>query len=254
MSLLDIITITKNDFRGICNTIESTKFLREHSGVKQIIIDSSTDETKNRVASLAESSNNVEYIWQEAVGISKAFNLGLGHSSSKWVWFLNGGDRIHPGCNLDHIIYLLDNSRADAVIFENEVSGHKSIQKHPPMWAMWPPLYAWIPHPSAFTRRQLYDQHGIFDESFEIAMDYEFWIRCLSKQVTVDTISIPLTLFDNSGISSTQPEKTAYEALRTIKKHFWPLLMIWLKSGISILRAGYTYMMMYFGLLSKKNK
>ncbi len=117
------------------------------------------------------------------------------------------------------------------------MNGMKNIPKHPPMWAMWPPLNAWIPHPATFSRRSLYDKFGNFDESFEISMDFEFWLRCFSKQVTVDTVSIPLTIYDRYGISSTQSEKTAHEAIRAIKKHFWIIIQLWINNGKLIFKA-----------------
>lgn len=244
MALLDIITITKNDLQGILSTIESTKNLRTHPFIKQIIIDSSTEQIKNEVNLLAKSNKNVEYFWQDAMGIAAAFNFGLSHSTAEWIWFLNGGDRIHIDLEFNHILYILKESRADAMIFQNELDGLKKAHKHPPMWALWPPLSAWIPHPATITRRKLYNQFGNFDESFEIAMDYEFWVRCFSKQVTVDTISIPVTIFDRCGASSTNPQKTANEALRTIKIHFWTILKLWLNNGLQIFKAWYTYHIM----------
>ena len=240
--LLNIITVTKDDFDGVSSTIKSTENLRNCSGVKQIIIDSSSWVLKDKVNDLAGTNENIDYIWQEPAGISTAFNTGLSIVDAEWVWFLNGGDCMHSDAEPDKIIYLLKNSRADAIIFQNEVRGMKNIPKHPPMWAMWPPLYSWIPHPATFSRRHLYEQFGNFDESFEIAMDFDFWIRCFSKQVTVDTVSIPLTIYDRYGISSTQVGKTAHEALRAIKKHLWIIIQLWISNGKLIFKAWRFYL------------
>lgn len=239
--LLKIITVTKDDFDGVSSTIKSTENLRNCSGVKQIIIDSSSWMLKDKVNDLSGANENIDYIWQEPAGIATAFNTGLSIVDAEWVWFLNGGDCMHSDAEPDKIIYLLKNSRADAIIFQNEVSGMNKFPKHPPMWAMWPPLYAWIPHPATFSRRNLYEQFGNFDESFEIAMDFEFWIRCFSKQVTVDTVSIPLTIYDRCGISSTQSGKTAHEALRAIKKHFRIIIQLWINNGMLIFKAWLSY-------------
>lgn len=233
--LLNIITVTKNDLAGVTHTIESTKKIRTHLGVKQIIIDSSTDETKTSVKTLAESNNNVEYFWQDPSGISAAFNKGLSLAESEWVWFLNGGDEINNKLDRANFLHIIAESSADAIIFQNKWIGSDQITRHPPMWAMWPPLRAWIPHPSTLTRKILYEKHGGFSEDFKIAMDYEFWIRCFSKDTVVDTISIPITKYDNTGLSSTQTSKVAKEAVIIIKLHFWMLLKMWLKNGLLIL-------------------
>lgn len=237
MLLLTIISITKDDPNGIKKTIESTRTLRKYPGVKQIIIDSSSDETKTAIKSLAEGNENIEHIWQEPSGRSTAFNLGLNLAESEWIWFLNGGDEVHSHFAADNFLYLLNESVADAIIFQNEWKGTGRVAKHPPMWAMWPPLNPWIPHPSTLTRKSLYLKHGDFDETFEIAMDYEFWIRCLSKDTVVDTISIPITKYDITGISSTQTSKVAREAVRVITLHRWMLIKTWLKNGLIILNA-----------------
>ena len=235
--LLNIITVTKNDLNGIAATIKSTKTLRNYHGVKQIIIDSSTDETKTSVKALAKSNDNVEYFWQKPSGISVAFNKGLSLAESEWVWFLNGGDEINNKLSPDNFLYILAETSADAIIFQNEVAGSEKCSKHPPMWAMWPPFYAWVPHPSTLTRKSLYEKYGNFNKSFEIAMDYEFWIRCFAKDTVVDTISIPITKYDTTGVSSTQRSKVALEAVRAMKMHIYMIIKIWLKNGINILKA-----------------
>jgi hypothetical protein len=235
--LLEIISVTKDDFEGLRKTIQSTKALRCCPGVKQIIIDSSSYGISKMIEKLVRSGNNIEYYRQKPTGIAAAFNLGLSLADSEWIWFLNGGDCMHSDTEPDKIIYLLKNSRADAIIFQNEVRGMKKVPKHPPMWAMWPPLNAWIPHPATFSRRNLYEQFSNFDESYDISMDFEFWLRCFSKQVTVDTVSIPLTIYDRFGISSTQHGKTAHEAVRAIKKHLWAIIRLWINNGKLIFKA-----------------
>lgn len=235
MDLLNIITVTKDDFNGIKATIKSTKLLRDYSCVKQIIVDSSsTEKTKDKISLLVESNKNVEYNWQKATGIASAFNFGLNSVNAEWVWFLNGGDKVHNDIDHEKIIYLLKQSNADAIIFQLQHMNSGKIIEHPPMWAMWPPVTPWIPHPATITRNQLYKDFGNFDESFDIAMDYEFWIRCFSKRVVVDTLSIPLTQFDTNGLSNTQEDHVFREGRNIIKTYFWLLLKMWLYSGIRI--------------------
>ena len=239
--LLNIITVTKDDYDGVEVTIRSTEKIRKHQNVTQFIIDSSGEDTKEKVRALADSADNVVYHWLEPVGIAAAFNLGLNHASSELVWLLNGGDQIRPDVNLDNLLYVLQKSSADAIIFQNEFSGNKEIAKHPPMWAMWPPVLAWIPHPATFTRRSLYGKYGQFDESFTIAMDYEFWLRCFSKNVTVDTVSIPLTLFDPNGIAATQVSLRNKETFCSIKRHLGNLIRLWLYNFTLITKAWRIY-------------
>lgn len=234
---LDIITVTKDDFEGVARTIESTRELRARGGVQQIIIDSSKDEIKRKVVDLTNREQNIQYTWQEPTGITRAFNLGLKLSKAEWVWFLNGNDRVHRNVNTENLLYLLHETRADAIIFEIEYDQSKEITRHPPMWAQWPPLKSWIPHPATLTRSHLYKKYGHFNPSYHIAMDYEFWIRCFSEDVVVDNISFPLVTFDQSGVSQLQIQNVSLEAVTIIKRHLWKLITIWLKGGLSILQS-----------------
>ncbi len=57
-----------------------------------------------------------------------------------------------------------------------------------------------IPHPATFHRRSLFQEHGRFDETFEIAGDYEFLLRELLEH---DPLFVPELVVDMAigGIS-----------------------------------------------------
>jgi glycosyltransferase involved in cell wall biosynthesis len=229
--LLEIITVTKDDLEGITGTVKSTRTLREEHGVKQFVIDSSGEGTREKVEELASGEQNVEYTWHEPKGIAYAFNRGLIMSNAKWVWCLNGGDRVHYEVDFDKLLYILHASGADAVIFgfERMQSGLKLY--HPPMWRLWPPVGLWIHHSATIVHRELFEKYGLFKEEYRIAMDTEAWLRFFSKDVVVDMISIPISVFDEYGISSTQVGPTFREAKRIIKSYSWMLFKGWLLSG-----------------------
>jgi len=105
------------------------------------------------------------------------------------------------------------------------------------MWALWPPLLSWIPHPSTITKRELYEKYGYFDENLKIAMDYEFWLRCFSKDVTVDLVSIPIAKFDQLGFYSELNQLTKAEVRKIIIKYLWLILKKWLNNGMILLKS-----------------
>jgi glycosyltransferase involved in cell wall biosynthesis len=229
--MLSIITVTKDDLEGIIRTIKSTKILREEYGIKQIVVDSSTNEVRNNIEKLLKEEKNIQYVWQKPSGISAAFNFGLSLSTEDWIWFLNGGDEVHPKLNISLFLYLLSNCTSEAIIFQLETSQTNETYEHPPMWMMWPPLHSWIPHPATITRRNLYRMYGNFNESFKIAMDLEFFVRCFSKNVIADTISLPVAIFDLNGVSNTQISKVSSEVIKIIKMHLWTIIKIWIYNG-----------------------
>jgi len=99
--MLTIITVTKNDLPGIQRNLCSTVRLRQFPSIQQIIIDSSDEEIHQQLINYTNNENNLQLYYQEAQGISKAFNYGIELSLDGWLWFLNGGDEVHPDLDLD---------------------------------------------------------------------------------------------------------------------------------------------------------
>jgi glycosyltransferase involved in cell wall biosynthesis len=236
--VLNIITITKDDFPGITKTINSTVTLREKYDVKQIIVDSSSNPVKSQVQLLSQQSKNIEYCWKEPIGISQAFNTGIEKSTSDWIWFINGGDEVHPDFNPQAFMSVINVSTADVIVFELEFLQSKIMAKHPPIWNRWPFfLTNWICHPATIIRRKLFNQYGLFNEEYKIAMDTDLWARIFSENIIVDSVSMPIVLFDQSGMSSKNMAASSREVKRIMKKNLGKMFKIWIKNGLSIWQA-----------------
>ncbi|MHB8276123.1 MAG: glycosyltransferase [Candidatus Humimicrobiaceae bacterium] len=224
MTLLNIITVTKDDFEGFSKTIQSTRELRKNFDVLQIIIDSSTSNVKQKIDEAISLEEKIIYKWQQPSGISNAFNLGLEISCGEWIWFLNGGDILIEELDIALFLNILSRSDADAIIFQTEYMQASKKLKNPPLWALWPPVLSWIPHPSTIVKREIYKKFNGFDKNLKLAMDYEFWIKCFSNNVIVDLISIPIVKFDQLGASMEQNRKTRAEVRNVIRRYFWIIL------------------------------
>jgi len=73
-----------------------------------------------------------------------------------------------------------------------------------------------FPHQATFIRRSLFDRFGIYDETFKIAGDYEWFVRVLSdSSVTTRHISKYVSIFRDDGIS----QNKAFRMLRKRENH-----------------------------------
>lgn len=236
---LNIITITKDDLDGVIATVKSTKMLRANPDVRQIVIDSSADPVSGKLQEHLAGEQHVEYVGQEPCGIAAAFNRGVEALDSEWAWFLNGRDELHPNMDANFLLQILNSSRADVVIFQIEYMNSKEPPRaRPPLWLLWPPMYSnWVPHPATFIRTSLFEKYGVFDTDFKIAMDADWWMRVFSKSVTVDMLSIPVTLYDLNGVSATNPVQTDKEARIIIRNNIGMLANKWLARGVHLFRA-----------------
>jgi glycosyltransferase involved in cell wall biosynthesis len=236
--ILDIITVTKDDLDGVAATVVSTRKLRACAEIRQIVVDSSGEPVAAKIRELLAHEQNLDYFWQEPGGIASAFNLGIKHSTADWFWFLNGGDAVHPDLAENLVLQILDSTQAGIVIFELEYMQTRLRSKHPPLWALWPPMYGnWVPHPATIISAKLFAQYGVFDTSYRIAMDADWWMRVFSKDVVVDMLSIPIVLYDQYGVSSTNLIDTGKEAERIFFNNFRRLVKMWLARGAHLFRA-----------------
>lgn len=229
--MLEIITVTKDDLEGFARTLDSTLEIRAGQSARQLVIDSSGDGVRQQVEQMCLGEPNVDYVWSEPRGIAPAFNHGLSLAAGEWIWFLNGGDIVHPELEIDKLLYILRETNAAAIVFQYETMQERKRSRQPPVIHKWPPILNWIPHPSTIVRREVYEEHGGFCEDYRIAMDHDFWIRAFSQNIVVDTICIPIALFDTSGVSRLQRGATAKESMAAIRRNLPLIIRVWIKSG-----------------------
>jgi glycosyltransferase involved in cell wall biosynthesis len=229
--MISIISITKNDYQGIISTVISTKGLRDTYSVEQLIIDGSDQEVAQKVKKFVVKQKHCRYIRAASPGISKAFNLGITQAKHQWIWCLNGGDQMYNKVDTDLLINILKATSSHLLIFEIILKNTNEIRHHPPLWDQWPPSVNWIPHPATLVKKVVFEKYGMFSEKYRIAMDGEFWLRVLSTKIVPDLISIPITVYDQSGVSSIYTKLTRSEQLHAIQQHWKIIFLKWLQSG-----------------------
>lgn len=230
--LLSVITITKDDPAGLARTLTSTAGWRQHSGAEYIVVDGSSARPRT-------AHDGIRVLVQQSSGIAGAFNDGLRVARGEWVWFLNGGDALHPGLSREWLFALLAATAADIVVgsvhYDGDVAPHPSRL----LREQWPPLICWIPHPAALVRREVLMRAGGFDERWRIAADFDLWLRLLHQDVRVDVVSVPFALFDINGVSQRPDTRgvLAQENAGVLWRHKHRLMRAWLTTGRHMLGA-----------------
>jgi glycosyltransferase involved in cell wall biosynthesis len=174
---------TYNRVEFLPRSIES--ILNQSHKVDQIIVvdDGSTDNTKDIV-----SRYNVEYLYQDNSGVSSARNLGIKHSKSDYIAFLDSDDEWHkdkikkqvefhnqnPNIYISHSDekWIRDNKEIKKKGLNIKKSGHiflDSIKN------------CTIGCSTVMIKSSIFDDVGLFDESLEVCEDYDLWLRITHK-------------------------------------------------------------------------
>lgn len=225
--LLTVVTITKGDPEGCARTLVSMSALRADSRVEHLVVDGD-----GAARAIAKSAGCL-WVRQDGVGIAGAFNEGLAVARGEWIWFLNGGDRVHSDLDPCWLIALLVATKADLITGGIQYDGDLEFRPVPPLRLQFPPIDCWLAHPATLVRRGALRAQQGFDPRWRIAMDYDLWIRLLLTDVVVDAVSVPFAAFDVSGVSQrieTRPCVRA-ESGKILLRHCGRLFRAWLWIG-----------------------
>lgn len=113
MTLLTIVTVVKDDDRGLASTLESIAAQGQGDEIEVVVIDGSHDH--NAAARIVDGRPGVRSSWAAPQGIYPAMNSGLAQATGDYVYYLNAGDTFADDTVLARVLPLL--------------------RAHTPMWA-----------------------------------------------------------------------------------------------------------------------
>jgi glycosyltransferase involved in cell wall biosynthesis len=223
--LISIITVCLNSAEFIEQTIQSV-ISQKYPNKEYIIIDGgSTDGT---VEIIKKYQSHLAY-WHSKPdrGLAHAFNLGFEHTQGEWIIYLNADDFFLDDSVLEKMVpHLLSQNQTDAVIGQLIKMTREKNPRSLPLFCIYANPWRWqefrrycsMPHQATFTHRSYFERMGSFDESFKIAVDYEFFLRAC-KNLHCAYIPIAVSGMRTGGIASQSFLKTLRESQRAQLKN-----------------------------------
>jgi glycosyltransferase involved in cell wall biosynthesis len=205
---VSVIIPTYNRAVKLCEAIESV--LAQDYSEKEIIVvdDGSTDDTAEVVKSFG---NEVDYIFTENGGVSRARNVGISRGSGELIAFLDSDDLWLPGKLKRQVEFLQTNPEIhicqteEVWIRNGKRVNPKNIHKKYSGWIFEHCIPRCIVSPSAVAiRREIFDDVGLFDETMPACEDYDLWLRIAPKY---QIITLPEALILKRGGHSDQLSK-----------------------------------------------
>jgi len=197
-----------------------------------IIIDGGSDD--GTVDLLEENHRKINYwISEPDQGIYNAWNKGLAQAHGDWICFLGADDYFWDATVLERMVVQLEMLPPIIRVAYGQIMliglDGQSVRPIGDSWESVKKQFRQdmcIPHVGTMHRRTLFQDVGVFDESFKIAGDYELLLREL-KTGDAKFISGITTVGQRLGGVSTGKEyymKMRQEVWRAQRKHgkLWP--------------------------------
>lgn len=205
--LITVIVAAYNKHATLQQCLDSV-VQQTYRNVELIVIDGGSSDGTTDV--LSNYSARMAYCISEPDrGIYHAWNKALAKTNGEWICFLGADDFLWDRQVLSRIVVQLERVPFDINVAYSQVN---LIDENDDV--LYPIGQPWnevkqgfrqlmcIPHPAVMHRNRLFKKHGVFDESFRIAGDYELLSRELFHN---DASYIPDIVFSGmrqGGVSS----------------------------------------------------
>jgi glycosyltransferase involved in cell wall biosynthesis len=201
MIKLTVITINYNNANGLKKTMDSV-FCQNCREFEYVVIDGgSTDGSRELIESMQDKINY--WVSEKDQGIYNAMNKGIMKSNGKYLLFLNSGDSLIEKNVLKKALrYVADE---DIVYGNGQVrlsDGKVTSVKIPSILSMKYFMNSSLFHPSTFIKRDLFQQHGLYNESNKVVSDWEFFILAIIvNNAVIRRFDFSLAEIEDGGIS-----------------------------------------------------
>jgi len=230
---ISVVTPSLNQGQYIEETIRSV-LAQDYLHYEHIVVDGgSTDQTR----AILERYPHLRWVSEPDSGQTAAINKGLRLSTGAVVAYLCADDLYREGA-LRAVAEVFEADPTTALVVGDcamiDDQGRRCGHYHARLERFEDLLRYWqwgktfcLPQASVFLRREVLDEVGWFDESYDLAMDYEMWLR-VAARYPLALLPQTLSAFRVSGATKTNRRRREMdrEEFRASRR-FWRLARGW---------------------------
>lgn len=197
----------------------------------QIPLDENRMTTKSNQGTDTYSSPITYWISEYDSGIYSAMNKGIRLANGHYLHFLNSGDWLADNNVVKKMLNEISSlTSKDAqseldpdILIGNVISVRPDrkvrYNKNNKEVSFFTFYQGTLHHASAYIRKALFNQYGLYDETLKIVSDWKWYLIVAGvNKANVHFTDTYVTYFDTSGISSTQLELDKYERRRVLEE------------------------------------
>ncbi len=176
---VSIITINRNNAPGLEKTIQSV-LDQTFDDYEFILIDGASDDGSREVIEKC-ASRFAFWTSEPDTGIYNAMNKGIRKASGNYCLFLNSGDYLYAPDALAEIM----NRKPEAdIVYTNQhrfgPDGEK-LTIFPSKLTFYWLFTEYLPHNCMLIKRSLFERIGLYNETYRIVADWEFYLKALAQ-------------------------------------------------------------------------
>lgn len=204
MQKISIITVNFNNRIGLEKTIKSV-ISQDYPNLEYLVFDGGSSDGSKEIIRTYEDKISY-WVSESDGGIYNAMNKAILKATGEYILFLNSGDYFSSSQVLMNIFQTERN--ADLLIGRQLFVGNGgkagiSPKLHAHEINMEYFLSSTLPHQATFIKRTLFEDCGLYDESYRVCADWVFWIYAVVKhRCTLEVLPMAVSYMDNGGVSS----------------------------------------------------
>ena len=209
-----IVTVAFNAFDEIETTLKSI-ISQSYLNKEIIVIDGgSTDGTIELVQKYKDKIDHFKS--EKDNGIYDAMNKGIKYSSGDWICFMNAGDTFFSKKTIQSIF---DKEEISHDILAGDcIADYKSFTKLLKVKDISEINYGMIfCHQAVIVRADIY-REKMFDTSYKIASDFNFFYWCHLSNKKIRIYDFPFSIVTTGGVSDTMKFKVILENRKTLRQ------------------------------------
>ena len=213
---LSIITINYNNLPGLKKTFASV-LSQTYKDFEYIVIDGASND--GSADEMAEHKEKITYCPSEPdKGVYDAMNKGIKVATADYCIFMNSGDCFFSDDVVEKVLPFLDGTD---ILYGNThyTDGKIRYSNDEPDLFSFFYVSCWC-HQSTFIKTDLLKKY-LYDDSLRIVADWKFLLQAVIKDnCTYKAVDLNISLYDVTGISSTNKELYEKERAIVLKEMF----------------------------------